>query len=80
MVSGGNKRVYGQNIHLGPKYNFLILPREVERTLFLNLKDEMKGLELVGHNGTIEKLRAFKERAKVKIGKRLGSKCNFTNL
>jgi len=37
----------------------------------------MEIIEFMGHNGTIRKLRGFKERTKVKIKIYRGLKCNF---
>lgn len=40
----------------------------------------MKDLELEGCNGTIRKLRGFKERIKEKMENYRGLKCNFCKL
>ena len=45
--------------------------------VLLNLWGEMKGLELMGLNGIIGKLRDFKEITKMAFKRSLGSKCNF---
>ena len=40
----------------------------------------MESLRLEGCNGSIGKLKGFKEKTKVQIGKRQVLKCNFANL
>ena len=67
MVSGLNKRVYGQNINLGLSVNLQFCSNEAQKMFFGIFGDEMKSLELEDLNGIYKKFRGFMERAKKKF-------------